>query len=167
MEHNKFKETEFAKLFFEYFLNKTDIFNISKIINVLDFINLHKLIEKNNFLTNQFLHFYSISSNFEKEINFNSNIGAKTKNIIFYIRNLMIEERQIIFDSISTIDLFNENFNEARNTEKIIELSELLIIEKLKIENAQLNDISYICDNIINLRDKLTPFENAKIKFYK
>lgn len=111
-------------------------------------------------LTNELLKFYdgcmSTFYNINLQINFDSEIGAKTKNVIFYIRNLMIEQKQIIFDKVNFID---KNYNDIENTKKMAELNDLLMIENQKIDNANLNEIEVISKNISNLRNILAPLK--------
>lgn len=166
----------FAETFLINLLKNSEVFCVTKIFTVSDFIDFCSMINTSNYsesLINKLLYYYNSNSynmcniNEYVKININSDfeIGKMTKNIIFSIRNLMLEKKEIILKNVNTIDIFVKNYNENQNTEKITKLNELLRIEKTKIDNAKFDDISTICKNISNLSENLKPFENNIIKF--
>lgn len=165
--HKKIEE-DLAKTFVNLFLylNTNDISSINKIVTVSDFLNLCPDNTSEAYrlylgFRNKLYNFYCNSSgkvlqksDYENiNIDYGSQIGIKTINIIFIIRNLMLEQKNIISDKINRIDFINQ--------QNFLELNNLLEIENFKLNNAQLIDIPIICENISNLRNNLL-FSNFK-----
>lgn len=157
----------FIDIFFDYFLKKTDIYNMTKIVKIIDFINLGPDYDDYSIYIaykNSIINMYGINNdNIQYEmidINSNSSIGKKTKNVISIIRNLMIKERVKILNDINSIDVSNKKFNQNENLEEINELTKLLEIENSKIDGIELKNISNISENISNLNNKLYILKN-------
>lgn len=168
-------QQKFINFFFNYFLEKTDIYNMVKIVRVIDFISLGPDYNKNGYIVhdkyiNLIANMYNIDDSRNNEykmvnINSSSSIGKKTINTISIIRDLMIKEKEKIFNNINAIDVFNTNFNKNENFEEINKLTKLLEIENSKINDIELENISDISKNISNLNNKLYFLKNNIIEF--
>lgn len=140
------QQYNFATIFFNIFINRTDVITITKIDTVSDFGNLCKFIEGSKSKTLQNLY----GTYDHKPMN----IGKKTKNIIYFIRKMMIERQKNIINNLDEI----EYFNEVENSKKIANLRKLLIIEHSKMSN-----FLKLSRELCSLMQKQSKFENREI----
>lgn len=166
---NEIKIGELAEDFFNNYLEKKDLpySHVPKLIKVTDFVDLCTFTHTffNIDVRSKLIEFYEFRSYGMININSDCDIGIKTRYIIYMIRELMLDRRQLILTSVNIIDSFNENYNENENNKKITELNELLIIENFKMNNIKFDHISSICENISNLEGKLLQFQHYKFQF--
>lgn len=157
---------KYAKIYINIFLELNDISHIKKINKVLDFSSLLEDYY-NKYKNDDYLFCHNFYSNYKKlkmtNINDDSEVAVITRNIIYIIRKLMLEQQKVITDDFNKIEIYDKNYKDQNN--KIADLNHSLLLETSKINDAKLYDISNISKNIINLREELSFNMNNKIKF--